>query len=557
MNQLPNQYPIDKQDFLTEVHLYSGVPWDLSYQHVRLYDSKYQLLTTLDSKYLVKSLSHVAQVKPSSMRIKIPSNEYYALHVNYLAYRTRGHEWIFAFVTGSNFLSNATTELQLEYDVFQNNIYDVTIKPSFIKMNHIFKREDTIFGNLQPVSLETNDYVVAEKDQINVGKNYIGVYTSGTATGEFEEGYMNNDIYNANNFTAFEVENQGAESVNAFVKAFNESGRIDNIVNMFMCPYLCVQNQYDNDHNIHYVDTDISLKPYLFEGYKPKNNKLYQYPFVYLLLDNNGGQTATYKFELDRSKEGLTLRTIGALNTQPTLATYPMNYGGIPNNYSQMLISTNMPNVAFNSDSYKAWLAQHSAVLQLGNMASQENYDFGMYETRKDMVGGVINTVGKVGGAIATGGLAGVGQAGMAGLEAFDTGKQIAHKQKQLAYQRQSFLAPIQDRSKMSNTCKGKGDATSVNYTLGLRSPTVYKMCIRGEQAKVIDDYFTQFGYPINRIQKINLHKRKSWDYLETDNIAIQGKMELAERSTLCQIFDSGVFIWHTDDLGNFALNND
>ena len=46
------------------------------------------------------------------------------------------------------------------------------------------------------------------------------------------------------------------------------------------------------------VDDTENYKPTKLDGYTPKNKKLLTYPYCYMLLTNNSGGSAVYKYEL-------------------------------------------------------------------------------------------------------------------------------------------------------------------------------------------------------------------------------------------------------------------
>ena len=81
-------------------------------------------------------------------------------------------------------------------------------------------------------------------------------------------------------------------------------------------------------------------------------------------------------------------------------------------------------------------------------------------------------------------------------------------------------------------------------------------MNVKAEMAKTIDDFFTMFGYPVHRIKKPNLNSRSSWNYVKTVECGITGNCILQDLQTLRKIFDKGVTIWHTNDVGNYNLSN-
>lgn len=102
----------------------------------------------------------------------------------------------------------------------------------------------------------------------------------------------------------------------------------------------------------------------------------------------------------------------------------------------------------------------------------------------------------------------------------------------------------------------GKVMQEAVNAGLDRMFFTYRLMSIKQEFAECIDSYWSAFGYPIRKIQQPNYTSRSSWNYLKTVSCNVQGDIDLDQRNALKDIFDRGVTIWHTDDVGNYNLAN-
>lgn len=83
----------------------------------------------------------------------------------------------------------------------------------------------------------------------------------------------------------------------------------------------------------------------------------------------------------------------------------------------------------------------------------------------------------------------------------------------------------------------------------------VYKQ-ISDEYIDILSNYFKKYGYAYNKIEVPNLHTRNSWDYIRTIDVNIVGKVNDTSLEAIKNIFNQGVTIWHTTDVGNYSLNN-
>jgi hypothetical protein len=71
------------------------------------------------------------------------------------------------------------------------------------------------------------------------------------------------------------------------------------------------------------------------------------------------------------------------------------------------------------------------------------------------------------------------------------------------------------------------------------------KMSIRAEYARMIDDYFTMFGYKTNRLKVPNINGRANWNYVKTKGCNIIGDIPQDDMQEIKTMFNRGVTIWH------------
>ena len=93
-------------------------------------------------------------------------------------------------------------------------------------------------------------------------------------------------------------------------------------------------------------------------------------------------------------------------------------------------------------------------------------------------------------------------------------------------------------------------------------------MQIKAEQAKVIDDFFTMYGYQVNELKIPNVFNpsvfsqlRPCWNYVKTQNAVITPKEGLGlpaeAEQKICEIFNNGVTFWNKDaSVGDYSQNN-
>lgn len=87
-----------------------------------------------------------------------------------------------------------------------------------------------------------------------------------------------------------------------------------------------------------------------------------------------------------------------------------------------------------------------------------------------------------------------------------------------------------------------------------------HKLRVKTECLKIIDDYFTRFGYAVKSLAMPNITGRKYWNYVE-----IGASEEIGYGEVLAKYMDTinnacrrGVTIWHNHaNVGNYSLNNE
>jgi hypothetical protein len=537
MINLPVQGGVAPRNPETKLRLYSGVPWSDEYEHVRLYSSKAELLDHLESyrkNIPGVDLSHLAPIRVGNYDIRVPFTEMKALNLNYLAFQNAGisNEWVFCFIDSIEWLSEKTTRINFSLDVFQNNFYNTNIKPCFVEYHHIPRREDGIGVNLVPVNLEAGETIVSQHKKLNLTPTDCCIFvTRGTVEQSWFDGRVENGVYCWGSIGHYDVTtNDGLEKINGLLKEYNDQGAQDAVIGLFMSPKLCIGALGGKE--IKPKTTTMQISGNAFEGYKPKNKKLYSYPWLYCLADNNQGNTHIYRYEYSYNQDkSIEFDSYGTIATLPQVLTAPKNYKTRENLahglMNEALINSSFPMCSFSSDTYRAWLAQNKSSIALSQVQTAVNSTIGLGTSIAGLAGGSLQ-----------GGINGASKTTSAFWDAL------------------GMLANQTDRSRNAGVTHGK--ALSENVMTGIKECGVdfYEMSCKRQFAEMADSFFEQFGYPINKITMPNLRSRSRWNYVKTSHCGFTGNIDLDQLKKLRNIFDNGVTLWHTDDIGNYSLSN-
>lgn len=98
-----------------------------------------------------------------------------------------------------------------------------------------------------------------------------------------------------------------------------------------------------------------------------------------------------------------------------------------------------------------------------------------------------------------------------------------------------------------------------VNFADERNTFTLRRMRCKKEYLQIIDDYFTRFGYKINRVKVPNITGRQNFNFVEigSEDVIGYGTVPAVYMDNINNACRKGVTIWHSHtNLGNFNVNN-
>ena len=101
------------------------------------------------------------------------------------------------------------------------------------------------------------------------------------------------------------------------------------------------------------------------------------------------------------------------------------------------------------------------------------------------------------------------------------------------------------------------GNNTAFDVGNGFTGIFVVFKGLKYEYQRVIENFFKAYGYKSNLFKVPNFRTRRHFNFVQTLNCVIQGDFSNDYLVQLQQIFDNGITLWHTDDIGNYSLSND
>ncbi len=117
-------------------------------------------------------------------------------------------------------------------------------------------------------------------------------------------------------------------------------------------------------------------------------------------------------------------------------------------------------------------------------------------------------------------------------------------------------MAKVQDAKATADNVTLQGGDTYFNYGYENLGVKLISYQITPEYIDLLQDYFGKYGYKVHKVKIPNTHTRQNWNYIQTVGANIVGNIPQMFIEALEQLFNQGITIWHTTDVGNYNLPN-
>ena len=533
----------------TSIILCKDVPLDATYEHTVSFANASAAYSYFYSKrFVVVEENSYQRVLENKLRIACTMEQ--AIQCNYMMFKNTNFEnkWIYAFITGWQYINNATTEITYEIDVFQTFWNDTRLLSVFVEREHSVT--DAIGANTVPEALEQGEYILDGMSAFEPYTRYedgeLIVDAGGCAIfyctfyerpstdpqyatdpfPNFMGGVVNGSVYTGlvpiikSAYRSPSDPNYGDPSdpttIDGFLAKVQGAAKKDGIIAAYICPFR--PNTYEA------IQWQFNLPKHIttLAGYTPKNKKLLTYPYNVLRVRTDSDSTI-YRWEFfSTSSAQFTLE--GYIVPDPCLTLIPANYNATTErNYcvENRLTIKEFPQVAIDVDVWKVYYAQHGASLVTS------------------MIGDGLGVVGGVASAVTAPSVSTV-------VGAASSVVNVAHS-----------VAQLYEINKRPPELKGT-QTSMADYAIGAKKFYADNLCIRPEYARIIDDYFNMFGYATKRVKVPNLTSRPYWNYVKTVGHTVDGiSVPDPFIQRINNAFNNGITIWHNpDNVGNYTLDN-
>lgn len=515
----------------TNIKILKNVPLDKTYNHTLFFDDSTKQNNYFSSlkKFDLNNQTY-QRVQRGTARVNYKAEDLY--DCNYLMFQNTsfGSKWFYAFITSVEYVNNTVSEIKFELDVMQTWYFNYTLKECFVEREH--SETDEIGDNIIVENLDVGEYVT--DTPINILANGVDDLYTIVAISDVENVVVKKYAGIMSGLQLYAITT--VEELKTLIDRYKE--KPESIVSIYTVPKFAVNVTPLPDENIPIVidvkqPQTVTIPHFSSEGktiykmfgdYVPKNNKLYTYPYNFITITNNNGDSLNLRYEYFKNKfVNMGAYEVACTVTQPvTMCLKPLDYGQSHNVVNDLvspqytLTLANFPQCSWSSDTFIQWASTtgvSSAIKTAGSIASA------ILLRNARTVGAVARVVGFT--------------------------------------EVSNLLSGAYVASNEADICRGSSSDSNVMALFNKLGFSIMRTCINEQQARIIDEYFNMYGYATNRCKIPNISSRPYWNFVKTLGCVIKGSIPADDLERICSIYDKGITFWKNgSDVGNYSLDN-
>lgn len=526
----------------TTITLYKGVPLDNSYENTLYFSSVASQTNYFSSLLATVVLNENYRVEPNRVSIKVQMPYAIVFNCNYMRFKNTSYEnkWFYAFITAVDYVNEETSLITYEIDVMQTwlpNI-DYELEQCFVEREH--SDSDVIGYNVVNEDIPEGETVMNGSTEViglnSTGKDYY--YIVAIASKDDAGNQVFDHLYTPARLYAY-TENQVTDMAD-FINSFSDAP--EKVLSVYVCPSSLVGQVDAATHLItmqgigKFVTLNGISSDTTIDGYTPRNKKLLTYPYNYLKVVAPDTSCLVLRYELfkangepdyyNRLDPHFTLAGNITQPVQVVLRPYAYKNSAIQPEFMQEKLSiVNFPTCAWSTDAFKEYLTNNlskqivpSLMAVAGSTAAGVQKGAAIGFPEMGIVTGAATLVG------------------VAGKLAVDTAVAAHHDVR----------------------VSGVSESSSADFARSWCNFYGYRMSVRRDRARQIDNYFQMYGYASNEIKVPFIHSRQKWTYTKTVGCNLMSsKMPTEDMRKVEDIFDAGVRFWSDhSSIGNYDQSN-
>ena len=581
------------------VYILKGVSLDSDYNHTGYFASAaaQELKFVSYRKYTLTEQTY-QRVNKERIRVSIVADNLY--DCNYMMFQNTnfGSKWFYAFIDKVDYINNSCSEITYTIDVMQTWNFDYELGQCFVEREHV--SDDTIGKHTVPENFEMGEKLEYMSYTRNFTRYFAAIITDITLPyipllsdptpyqyhlspqGDRTKGisgipngcymYMGIPVsktdvdnfwslnYSSYDMQDYKVYDYNSSTVNTYLTSTQPltltalldcirnvmvTVSLDNIIGIYLYPaefslrsmMSTAENSYGYSYGTVLQEDAVTVaRPttfysgYDYSTYTPVNNKLFTYPYIDIKVSNNEGSERLYQFERFQASVGSKFNLVGIQNNA-TVTLFPRNYNFAGNSINEGVSTSLVIPLPIRSNAFDSWIQTQK------------------YGAASGLIGGALHSGVSIAGGIATGNPISVAGGAVS-----------------LISNVLNTVGNLMDMQNVPDQITGN----VMNGSLNVATKRVgYRVCsrtIKAEYAKIIDDYFSMFGYAVRTVKVPAIRstteaKRRSWNYIQTKGCIIHAAankgLPADDEKKIAQIYDKGITFWmNLDNVGNYSLTN-
>ena len=531
-------------------------------------------------KYVNRKFENISQNDKSKRTIKLNMSYYVGNFFNYGYFLDKEHnKRYYIFIDSVEWNTNGTScILHYSYDYFQTYCYQFVFDESFVEREHV--SNDDFGKHIIDEGLPIDEYKVTQNSLL-IGSNtnlgwYYCVTISDTNQILSPTSETSNPLPTVCQPSKYELSttilfSDDLSNITSFLNKLVEKNKIDSIGGLYAVPKVALSNV--TTHEAYYLDGGSAHMQYVGKNnslptmfkyskkvsryfgskayddnakendetkYQPRNSKCLTYPYQFINITNNNGSNLVGQFELGNDKKTVKYHYYFPCIEGNTSYGYLADYDGVSKNFDKSLQGQTNPELPYITNTFSAYLSANQNSIANQYDTIERNLDYANKKTNVDTAFGLAGGLLSMATGSFQGGM-GIAQSLASGIMGYE-GNQLTAKN-----QRKAIEASLADQQSRGNIAHGSfmGTACITSGQWGFKAQ-LYQ--VTNENIKMIDDYFSMFGYKVNVIKKPQFTSRKYWNYLKTSGCNVIGNIPQDALTTIKNMFDEGTTIWHDID---------
>lgn len=417
---------------------------------------------------------------------------------NYLYFSNFSGKTIYCKITGLEYRSPNSTTIYYEEDSFQTYLFDITINQCFVEREMI--TNDTIGENIEPENVDLGEMITQNViHETMTDLVILFEIASKTNFGEVS-GAIVDKVYRTGSFRTAD----SVSSANAMINSIQADEKTE-LIGITMFPKAFIGDNVTSTA----LNRTLPKNTSSIQGYTPKNKKLFTYPYNYLEINNNNGQSKVLRWEFFNDSATLQIRS--SICSNPSVICFPTNYKGNTVDLDNSIFISDFPTCQWSVDQLQQWINQNKNTMAINLISST--------------LGGLLMTGGNP-----IGGLVGAST---------------------------SIASSVGQTLDKPPLVKGVSNS-NINVAMNMQKFSYMTKTITAQKAEIIDQYFSMYGYATNRVKIPNTTSRLNWNYVKTRGSNVTGsKVPTPSLKRINDMFDNGVTFWHnTGTMYNYSNDN-